>query len=451
LSDSRSGGPSEASQGRSPGAEAAAPGRRPRPRLPGAVWLFGWASLLNDASSEAVFPLLGIFLGTLGAPMRFVGLALGVADAIAVVVKILAGRVADRLRRKPLVIGGYLIATGGRALIALASHPWQVLVARSLDRVGKAVRSGARDAMLAGAVEAGARGRAFGVAQAMDHVGAAVGPLVASLCLSRGMSLGATFGVAAAMGVMAPVLLAARLREPPAPPPGGTALAQADLGERNRQIDRRDPSQPSPRSGGVSGETGWRRLAAYLAAVGLFAFANSSDAFILIRAGELGFSAATLPLLWLGHHLIKSVTVAVGGTLSDRLPRPWLIVGGWGAFGAAYWGFSLATRPWHMVALMAGYALYHGLAEGPERALVSDLVGAPSRGTAFGVYHAVVGGAALPAGLLFGWLWDRRGASLAFRVDAGLAIGAAALLGALVVGGPLRGTGAFSASNPKNG
>jgi len=427
LSDSRSGGPSEASQGRSPGAEAAAPGRRPRPRLPGAVWLFGWASLLNDASSEAVFPLLGVFLGTLGAPMRFVGLALGVADAIAVVVKILAGRVADRLRRKPLVIGGYLVATGGRALIALASHPWHVLVARSFDRVGKALRSGARDAMLAGAVESGDRGRAFGVAQAMDHVGAAVGPLVASLCLWGGMSLAATFGVAAAMGLVAPVLLAVRLRESAAPVAASASAAP--------------PGEVPPSAGS---EPGWRRFAAYLAAVGLFALANSSDAFILIRAGELGFSAATLPLLWLGHHLIKSVTVAVGGTLSDRLPRPWLIVGGWVAFGAAYWGFSLATRAWHMAALMAGYALYHGLAEGPERALVSDLVGAPSRGTAFGLYHAVVGGAALPAGLCLGWLWDRHGASVAFRVDAGLAFGAAALLAALVVSGPLRRTAAFS-------
>jgi len=409
--------------------------RRSRPPLPGTVWLFGWASLLNDASSEAVFPLLGVFLGTLGAPMRFVGLALGVADAVAVVVKILAGRVADRLQRKPLVIGGYLVATVGRALIALASHPWHVLVARSLDRVGKAVRSGARDAMLAGAVEPGDRGRAFGVAQAMDHVGAAVGPLVASLCLWGGMSLPATFGVAAAMGLAAPLLLAARLREGAAPlaPPASAAA-------------------PGAGSRSAGPEPGWRRLGAYLAAVGLFAFANSSDAFILIRAGELGFSAATLPLLWLGHHLIKSVTVAVGGTLSDRVPRPWLIVGGWVAFGAAYWGFSLATRAWHMAALMGGYALYHGLAEGPERALVSDLVGAPSRGTAFGLYHAVVGGAALPAGLWLGWLWDRHGAGVAFRVDAGLAIGAAAVLAALVVVGPLRGTGgAFPAPSLKNG
>jgi MFS family permease len=405
------------------------------------VWLFGLASLLNDASSEAVFPLLGVFLGTLGAPMRFVGLALGMADAIAVVVKIAAGRWSDRLRRRPLVIGGYLIAAGGRGLIALAAAPWHVLVARSLDRVGKAIRSGARDAMLADAVAPRDRGRAFGFTQALDHVGAAVGPLVASICLARGLSLPATFGIAAGLGLLAPLLLAARLREPP-------GLATAPVGE-----PRGETATATASDGGRDAAPPWvrRRLALYLGAVGLFAFANSSDAFILIRASELGFTTATLPLLWLGHHLIKSVTTAVGGALSDRLPRPLLIVGGWMAFGAAYWGFSLATRGWHMVALMAGYALYHGLAEGPERALVSDLVGPGRRGTAFGLYHGVVGAAALPAGLLMGGLWDRRGASAAFRVDAGLALAAAALLGGLVVGGALRSRDDLPASAPKNG
>jgi MFS family permease len=404
--------------------------------------LFGVASLLNDASSEAVFPLLGVFLGTLGAPMRFVGLALGAADAIAVVVKIVAGRWSDRLRRRPLVIGGYLIAAGGRGLIALAAAPWQVLVARSLDRVGKAVRSGARDAMLADTVAPRDRGRAFGFTQALDHVGAAIGPLVASLCLARGLSLPATFGIAAGLGLLAPLLLAARLREPAGghttsgdPRPGGTPEAATSA-----PVDGRDVARPW-----------WRgRLSLYLAAVGVFAFANSSDAFILIRASELGFTAATLPLLWLGHHLIKSVTTAVGGTLSDRLPRPILIVGGWMAFGAAYWGFSLATRGWHMAALMGGYALYHGLAEGPERALVSDLAGPGRRGAAFGLYHGVVGAAALPAGLLMGAIWDRRGPGAAFRTDAVLALAAAALLAALVVGGALRGRHDLPASAPKN-
>lgn len=384
----------------------------PRRRLPATVWLLGWASLLNDVSSEAAFPLLGPFLAMLGAPMQFVGLALGAADTLAVAIKILVGRASDRWRRRrPLVVGGYLLPAAARALLAVAVHPWHVLVARTLDRGGKAIRSGPRDAMLADAVDPRDRGRAYGFTQALDHVGAAIGPLVASLCLARGLSFRATFALAAGLGVLAPLLLAFRLPEVPRAPPAQPA-AETTL---------------PPGTG--------RPLGAYLIAVGLFAFANSSDAFILIRAQQLGWSVATLPLLWLGHHLIKAVTTALGGLLSDRVPRWTLIAGGWLAYGATYWGFSLATTPAQLALLLGAYALYHGLAEGTERALVSDLAGGGKRGAAFGLYHGVVGGAALPAGLLMGRVWDRWGAGAAFRVEALFAfVATAALLGLVATG-----------------
>jgi len=395
------------------GRPPAAVGQR---RLPGAVWLFGAASLLNDASGEASFPLLGPFLTTLGAPMQFVGLALGAAETLAVALKITVGRASDRWRRRPLVVGGYLLPAFGRGMLALATHPWHVLVARTLDRAGKAIRSGPRDAMLADSVDPRDRGRAYGFTQALDHVGAAIGPLVASLCLARGLSFRATFALAAGLGVLAPLLLALRLPEVPRVTPSAAAPAQAAVA-----------------SDGVGGS-----LVAYLIPVGLFAFANSSDAFILIRAGQLGWTPATLPLLWLGHHLIKAVTTAAGGLLSDRVPRWTLIAGGWLAYGATYWGFSLAHTPAQLAILLGAYALYHGLAEGTERAFVSDLVGSGKRGAAFGLYHGVVGGAALPAGMLMGRVWDRWGAGAAFRVEAVFALVATALLVALVVAGPLR-------------
>jgi len=398
------------------------------------VWLFGAASLLNDASGEASFPLLGPFLATLGAPMQFVGLALGAAETLAVVVRILVGRWSDRLRRRPLVVGGYLLPAGGRALLALATHPWHVLVARTLDRGGKAIRSGPRDAMLADAVDPRDRGRAFGFTQALDHVGAAVGPLVASLCLAYGVSFRGTFALAASLGLLAPLLLALRLPEVPrvpapeaARPVAQPVAAGVDAG----------PRPPAP------------ALAAYLVAVGLFAFANSSDAFILIRAGQLGWAPAALPLLWLGHHVIKAVTTAAGGLLSDRVPRWTLIAGGWLAYGATYWGFSLCTNRAHLAVLLGVYALYHGLAEGPERALVSDLVGSGRRGAAFGLYHGVVGGVALPAGLLMGRVWDRWGPGPAFRVEAALALVASALLLGLATLGPLRPGARFPAQPAK--
>jgi MFS family permease len=407
-----------------------APPPNDRFRLPPAVWLFGLASLLNDASSEAVFPLLGLFMTTLGAPMGLVGLALGAADTLAVGIKIAAGRWSDRVRRRPLIIAGYLIATAGRAALVLATSPWHVLGARGLDRAGKGIRSGARDAMLADAVPATERGRAFGVTQAMDHVGAAVGPLMASVCLARGVSLRTAFGLAAGLGLAAPVLLAMKLREIPRQPTPAKAEASA--------------TESSEATGGPSGVAtagsgrNARSLTAYLTVCGIFALANSSDAFILVRATNLGWRAAALPLLWLVHHVVKSVTSAVGGALSDRVPRVWLIVGGWLAYAGAYAGFAAATRRWHIVALLIFYAGYHGLAEAPERALVADLAGPARRGRAFGWYHGVVGMAALPAGLLTGWLWDRFGAPAAFGACAGLAVLAAAGLAALARYGSLR-------------
>jgi MFS family permease len=427
--------------------------RARRPPLPGTVWLFGLASLLNDASSEAVFPLLGIFLGTLGAPMRFVGLVLGLADALAVGIKVGVGHWSDRLRRKPLVIAGYLVAALGRAALTLAVHPWQVLAARSLDRAGKGIRSGPRDAMLADAVPASEKGRAYGINQSLDHVGAAVGPLIAWGGLKGGLSLRAIFGIASGLGLLAPVVLFFRLREVPRPGkagpvgtagrPGGedsgggdgaaatagTIAAAGAVGDRKPVTVPEAPARPEPIP---------RSLAAYLIICGLFALANSSDAFILIRAGDLGWAPATLPLLWLVHHVVKSVTTAVGGALSDRIPRVFLIAGGWAAYAGAYAGFAFARQRWHVLALLMCYAIYHGLAEAPERALVSDLAPSGRRGFAFGLYHGVVGFAALPAGLLTGWIWDRAGAGAAFGVSAALAAVAAIALGILAMFGSLR-------------
>ncbi len=410
----------------SPRASGRPPGNS-QPRLPRTVWLLGLASLLNDASSEAVFPLLGVFLATMGAPMRFVGLVLGLADALAVGIKVAVGALSDRVGRRRLVIGGYLVAALGRAGIALSGGPWQVLGARSLDRAGKAMRSGARDAMLTDAVHASDRGRAFGIHQALDHVGAAVGPLVAAGCLAAGLSLRATFAIAAALGLAAPLLLSLRLRESGGAMGGTVVNAPVPLPLREPESAASCDPQPSR-----------TRFAAYLAVCGIFALGNSSDAFILLRATELGFAPAMLPLLWLLHHVVKSATTAIGGSLSDRIPRVYLIGGGWAAYALTYVGFAMASSRSHIVALLLFYALYHGLAEAPERALVADLAGPARRGFAFGLYYGVVGLAALPAGLLTGWLWDRAGAATAFAASAALAGAAAIALAVLVGFGPLR-------------
>ncbi len=366
--------------------------------LPRIVWLLGFASLCNDVSSEAIFPLLPLYLASLGSGMRFLGLVEGAADALSSAVKVAAGRLSDRGPRRLLVVGGYALPAVARAGIALALRPWHVLAGRLVDRIGKGIRSGPRDALLADAAAEGDTGRAFGLQRSMDHLGAALGPLLASVLLARGASLGTTFAVAAGLGLLAPLLLLVRLK------------------------DARIPAAADPPVGaGAAGDALPDRFWRYLAFAALFALGNSSDAFLVAKASEVGFSAATVPLLWFGHHVVKTLTGAPGGALSDRLPRRWVVAGGWTAYSLAYLGFAFATARWQVAALFGFYALYHGLAEAAERAMVADVAGRGLRGRAFGWYHGATGLAALPAGLLTGWLWEAHGSRVALSVSGGFA------------------------------
>ena len=345
-------------------------------KLPRVVWLLGLASLLNDVSSEAIFPLLPTFLATLGAPMSFLGLIEGSADALSSLIKMASGKLSDRGPRRTLVASGYAMPAIARALIAAAMAPWQVLGARLIDRTGKGIRSGPRDALIADSVAPSQRGRAFGLNRSMDHFGAALGPVIAWALLSMGASLRTTFAVASVFGLLAPAVLFFRLRETEQLP------------------DRSGPLDTRPRSGTLR-----RGFAAYMVACVLFAFGNSSDAFLLVRAREVGWSATALPLLWTFHHLVKSMAALPGGALSDRHSRALVVAAGWGAYALTYVGFGFASARWQIVVLFLAYALYHGLAEGAERAIVADLAERGARGRAFGLYHGLTGVAALPAGI----------------------------------------------------
>jgi MFS family permease len=401
------------------------PGRRPITRaqltldglrkLPRVVWLLGLASLLNDVSSEAIFPLLPTFLVTLGAPMSFLGLIEGSADALSSLIKLAAGRLSDRGPRRTLVATGYAMPAAARALIALAMAPWQVLAARLFDRTGKGIRSGPRDALIADSVAPSQRGRAFGLNRSMDHLGAAIGPVIAWALLAMGASLRMTFAVASVFGLVAPIVLVFRLRD-------------------NEQIpDRSGPIDARPRGGALR-----PGFSAYIVGCVLFAFGNSSDAFLLVRAREVGWSATALPLLWTFHHLVKSMAALPGGALSDRHSRALVVGAGWTAYALTYVGFGFASARWQILVLFLAYALYHGLAEGAERAIVADLADRGARGRAFGLYHGLTGAAALPAGLVTGWVWDRAGASWALCINAGCAALGALWLFALSFAGPLR-------------
>ena len=347
--------------------------------------------------------------------MSFLGLIEGSADALSSLIKLASGRLSDRGPRRTLVAGGYALPAIARAVIAAAMAPWQVLGARLFDRAGKGIRSGPRDALIADSVAPSQRGRAFGLNRSMDHLGAAVGPVIAWALLAMGAKLRVVFAVAAGLGLLAPAVLFFRLRE------------HEQLADRSGPIDAR------PRGGTLR-----PGFAAYIVACVLFAFGNSSDLFLLVRAKEVGWSATALPLLWTFHHLVKSMAALPGGALSDRHSRALVVGAGWTAYALTYVGFGFANSWWQIVVLFLAYALYHGLAEGAERAIVADLAERGARGRAFGLYHGLTGAAALPAGFITGWVWDRSGAAWALSINAACAALGAIWLFALSFAGPLR-------------
>ena len=374
------------------------------------VRALGVVSLLTDASSEMVYPLLPLFLTrTLGAGVAFVGLVEGVAETTASLLKLVSGWLSDRLgRRKAIVAWGYGLSSLTRPLLAMALSPGHVLGIRFLDRIGKGIRTSPRDALIADSTPVAARGAAFGFHRAMDHLGAVVGPVLAFLLLPLvAGSYRAIFWLASIPAVLCVVAVVTVVREVPAQGPP-TRLPLLTL----RPYDR--------------------RFKGFLLIVALFTLGNSSDAFLLLRAREAGVADAAIPLLWAALHVVKSASAFLGGILADRVGRRSAIVAGWLVYAAVYAGFAGVATAGQAWGLFLVYGLYFGLTEGGERALVADLVPPETRASAYGVYHTAIGLAALPASLLTGWLWQVLGAPVAFTTGAALSAAAAILLWGLL-------------------
>jgi len=380
----------------------------PAPALPRNVKVLGLASRCNDVASEMVYPLVPQFLvSVLGGTRLHLGVIEGLAESVSSLVKLWSGGWSDRVRsRKGLVVWGYALAGVVRPLIGLLWAPWQLMAARVADRVGKGVRTSPRDAMIADSTEPDVRGRAFGFHRAMDHLGAAIGPLVAAalLWLWPG-ALRAVFLLTLLPGLLVVGLLMWGLREPPRVVASGT----------------RPPWKPALRPFG-------RDFRVYLVALVVFTLGNSSDAFLLVRASDVGVPAFALPLLWCAFHVAKSGGNLAGGRLADRIGPRRLIFVAWLCYAAIYFAFALATEAWEVWVLFIGYAIYYALAEPAERTLVAGLVPEEHRGLAYGWYNLALGVAALPASVLFGALYQTQGAAMAFGCGAGLAALAAAIL-----------------------
>ena len=364
----------------------------------------GAVALLTDVSSDMIYPLLPIFLsGVLGASASAIGVIEGAADSVAALLKLASGWWSDRLgRRKPLVVFGYALAAAARPLVGVSQSAAQVLGIRVSDRIGKGIRNAPRDALIADSVEPSLRGRAFGFHRAADHAGAVIGPLIAfAILATTGASLRLVFLLAAIPGVLAVAVLVLGVREVPrdTPPPGAPPDLAQPLG---------------------------RRFWGYLTVLFVFTLGNSTDAFLLLRAAQLGVPAALVPVLWALLHLVKSAAAMPAGVLSDRVGRVPLIAGGWLVYAVVYFALGFATAPWHAWALFAVYGVYFGMTEGVERALVADLVPPRARGAAFGWYNLAIALGALPASVLFGVLWDMKGVTAAFTFGGAVALLAAA-------------------------
>jgi len=378
--------------------------------ITGNVLILGLVSLFTDISSEMIYPLLPLFLTTvLGGGPAFLGLIEGVAESTASILKLVSGIMSDRVQqRKKLVLAGYGISSLARPLIALAKSPLAVLFIRFGDRVGKGIRTSPRDALIADSIDPSIRGKAYGFHRSLDNAGAIIGPLTATLLLTWFVKdLRTIFWLSAIPGGVSVLLIVLKVRE--------TKVA-----------------------GGKKGNTGFirilptGRLRTYLFILLLFTLGNSSDAFLLLRAGQLGVTMARIPLLWTFFNLVKMCATMPFGSLSDRIGRRGIIISGWGVYALSYIGFAFASSEIQIWLLFAFYGLFYGLTEGVEKALLADIADPAERGSAFGWYNFAIGIGALPASLIFGFIWQRQSYFAAFSFGSTLAFMAAVLLFFLV-------------------
>lgn len=378
------------------------------------VVALGFTSLFTDISSEMLVPILPLFVTvTLGASVSSLGVIEGVAECTASVLRLTSGWLSDRIgSRKPFAAFGYAFSGVAKATMAVAASWTFVLAMRFSDRLGKALRTPPRDALIADATAPAYLGRAFGLHRAMDTTGAAIGPLLGWWLLSRWQSLGAegyrrvflASGVPAALGVLAILLF---VKASPAAPRVARTLRQ---------------------QAGALGPA-FRR---FLVVDAVFQLGNSSNAFALLRTQGAGWSASQVSLVYLSFNLLYAALAWPFGGLSDRVGRRPLLLGGYAIYACSYATLAFAATKWGVVAAFLLLAVYSAIAEGQAKSLVADLVPRDLRATAFGVHATVVGLALLPASIVAGTLWDHVGPAAPFALGAALSLLAAVLLAVLL-------------------
>jgi MFS family permease len=376
------------------------------------VFFTGLVSFFMDVSSEMIYPLVPLFLANvLGINMAMIGLIEGIAESTASLVKVFSGWFSDRIgQRKSLMLAGYAISTLSRPIIALAGAWQQVLASRFTDRLGKGIRTAPRDAIIAEATQSTHLGRAFSFHRAMDTMGAVVGPAITfSLLGFFNNDYRKIFWLSMVPGVIAVILIILFIQE-----------------------KKRQPQLEAERPKLSLNHFDWK-VKFFMVIATLFALGNSSDAFLILRAEQVGIPVLTIPVVYLMFNFVYSLSAIPAGMAADRFGKKRIILLGFVLFAGLYYGFAVAKDASTIWLLFGLYGLFMGLTEGIQKAFLATIIPPDFKATAFGVYAAAVGLAMLPASLIAGWLWDHISPAATFYFGAATATLAALLFTVLIV------------------
>ena len=388
-------------------------------KLPRNVWAVSFTSFFMDISSDMVINILPLFLANvLGVQTSIIGLIEGVAEATASILKMLSGWLSDKLgARKWLAVAGYTLSAVSKPFFYFASSWGLVAGVRWADRVGKGIRTAPRDALMADSTAKEIRGLAFGFNRAMDKAGAMIGLLIAALVVW----LAQKTTVDLTRDTFQTIVLISMI-------PAFLAVLTLVVGAKDVAVT----SQLTAPKFSLRGMG--KPFNIFLVVVSVFTLGNSSDGFLILRAQNLGVSVTGILVMLAMFNLVIALVATPAGSLSDRVGRRKLIVGGWLVYALIYFGFALAQSTWQVWMLYLAYGLYFGLAYGTSNAMVADLVPENLRGTAYGTYHAVIGLLAFPASLLAGILWQGIGSWSGFGPSAPFLFGGTlALIAALMM------------------
>ncbi len=384
--------------------------------LPRNIWVVTATSFLTDISSDMIFNLIPLFLANvLGAGTAIIGLIDGVAETTASLMKIYSGALSDKLGgRKWLAVGGYALSTIAKPFLYLANAWGWVLGVRFADRAGKGIRTAPRDALVADSINANQRGLAFGIHRAGDTAGAFVGLGLAALIVWLTEAGAAdltrrTFEIAVLASIIPAVL----------------AVIVLAVGAQDVVPAGAAKAPPRLTLSGLD-----NRFKLFMLVLVLFTLGNSSDSFVILLGQNRGLDVVQILLMLMTFNLVYASLAGPLGSLSDRIGRRKLIIGGWIAYGLVYLGFALSHTGWQVWVLYGLYGLYYAATEGSARALVADIVPAERRGAAYGLYNAAIGIVALPASLIAGILWQGVGAWAGFGPAAPFYFGAVLALAA---------------------